>query len=416
MKLLFGGFQRRGLEAIMAALVLTLANAIVASGLMVISGAHRALLQAEANDRPDIIKVKSRFNRALFETPRSGSLPPLTLPVYEPLIDPAELSAAAGGVVLVMRQSLLRNVVSPDGFQNVYLFGIDPDLERRVSRFSIAAGRFLRPADQDAAVLDRTSAQALGVGLGNHIAIRKADGHDLSMVVVGILDDFALRDAPPTTIDAPELHPKTGFVSGGIFVTLAATQQIFGRVTLTDALALAPGTAAAPALVEELRQGFRLEQGIFVSERFSLFNRKVHDFNFSLGFFSLVGAAVATLAGALVAFLLDEVYTERRQQHAILAALGFSPLRNVLMLIAVSMSVALIGAILGGLIAVLAIPEHFGMPSLMADLGTIEPRFDVTVGTVVGALSATACGVGVLPTAWRLSRNLMAAELAQART
>ena len=384
-KLLFGGFERRGLEAIVAALVLTLANTIVASGIMVIAGSHRALSQAEAKDRPDLIQIKSRFNRALFETPRHGNLPPLTLPVYEPLIDPAKLSVAAAGAVLVTRQSLLRNVVSPDRFLNVYLFGINPDLEQRVSKFAIAEGRFLRSEDQDAAVLDRISAQALGVGLGNRIPIRKADGSDLSLVVVGILDDFALQGAPPTTIDAPALHPETGFVSGGIFVSLGSSQQIFGRATLTDALVLAPGAAIAPALVEELRQAFRLEPGIFVSERFSRFNRKVRDFNLSLGFFSLIGAAVAGLAGALVAFLLDEVYTERRQQHAILAALGFSPVCNLLMLIGVSVSVALIGAISGALIAMLATPERFGMPSLMTDLGSIEPRFDLTVGAVVGA-------------------------------
>jgi hypothetical protein len=69
---------------------------------MVIEGAKAGLARAEREDRPDIIQVKSRFNRAVFETPRSGKLPPLTLPVYEPLIH-----LAAGGTV-VARQSLLR--------------------------------------------------------------------------------------------------------------------------------------------------------------------------------------------------------------------------------------------------------------------------------------------------------------------
>ena len=59
-----------------------------------------------------IVQIRSRFNRALFETPRSGNLPPLTLPVYEPLIEPELLSSAASDGIIIARQSLFRNVVS----------------------------------------------------------------------------------------------------------------------------------------------------------------------------------------------------------------------------------------------------------------------------------------------------------------
>ena len=65
-KLLFGGFGRRGLEAIMATLVLLLSNAIVASALLIIAGSDYALSEAAKTDRPDLIQVKGRFNRALF--------------------------------------------------------------------------------------------------------------------------------------------------------------------------------------------------------------------------------------------------------------------------------------------------------------------------------------------------------------
>ena len=87
-KIIFGGLGRRGFEAVVAGLVLAAASALVAGLLMVVQGARYALTQAERNDRPEIVQIRSRFNRALFETPRSGNLPPLTLPVYEPLIEP----------------------------------------------------------------------------------------------------------------------------------------------------------------------------------------------------------------------------------------------------------------------------------------------------------------------------------------
>ena len=95
-KLTFGGFGRRFVEALAAAIVLAATGATVAASLMVVEGGRNTLSRAIRQDRPDVVEVKSRFNRALFETPRSGNLPPLTIPVYEPLIDTGEPEMAAG--------------------------------------------------------------------------------------------------------------------------------------------------------------------------------------------------------------------------------------------------------------------------------------------------------------------------------
>src|SRR5262249_38487381 len=118
---------------------------------------------------------KSRFNRALFETPRSGNLPPLTLPVYEPLLDPAVLAAAVGNNQIIERRSFLRNVVSGDTFLNINIFGIDPNRDPQVSTFAMARGRFLQSDDGGVAILDRATAQALGVDLGGTFPVRKAE-------------------------------------------------------------------------------------------------------------------------------------------------------------------------------------------------------------------------------------------------
>ena len=106
-KLVFGGFGRRGVEALIAGLVLMIAAAILAGSGMVVEGAADALARAERSDRPDVVQVKGRFNRALFETPRSGNLPPATLPVYEPLLIPrrSRLRPAALRFSLASRSS-----------------------------------------------------------------------------------------------------------------------------------------------------------------------------------------------------------------------------------------------------------------------------------------------------------------------
>lgn len=69
-KLTFGGYGRRFVEALAAAIVLAATSATVAASLMVVEGARNTLSRAIRQDRPDVVEVKSRFNRALFETPR----------------------------------------------------------------------------------------------------------------------------------------------------------------------------------------------------------------------------------------------------------------------------------------------------------------------------------------------------------
>src|SRR5215472_5532284 len=320
-RLVFGGFGRRGLEAVVALIVLAIASALVAAALMVVEGARHVMTRAERQDRPDIVQVKSRFNRAVFETPRSGNLQPLTLPVYEPLIDPEKLHAT-GGTVL-SRQSLLRNVVSGESFLNLYIFGIEPEKEFGVSAFSVGRGRFLRSDDGAVAVLDRESAQALGVDLGGTFPIRKADGQDLRLIVIGILDRLEVRDPPPRTIDAPALNPDSTYVSSGVFVTLRTSEEIFGRSALTDALVVASAIRDVPTIVNNLQEAFRLEPGVFITEHYGQFRRKVHDFAQTLALFTIIATATGALAGSFAANLMHDVYADRRRQYATLLSLGF---------------------------------------------------------------------------------------------
>jgi ABC-type lipoprotein release transport system permease subunit len=411
-KLTFGGFGRRFREAIAAAIILAATSATVAASLMVVEGARNALTRAIHRDRPDIVQVKSRFNRALFETPRSGNLPPLTIPVYEPLIGPADLEAAAGSNQVVKRQSLFRNVVSGDSFLNVYIFGIDPDIEREVSSFSLARGRFLTKEDHAVAVLDQASARALGVDVGSTFPVRKADGEDLQLAVVGILDKLDLRGAPPRSAESPSLAPDSTFVSSGAFVNLRTSEDIFGRPTLTDALVVARSLSDLPNLVAMLQEAFRLEPGVFVTERYSQYQRKVRDFVLTLSLFSAISIATVLLAGTFASNLLHGVYSGRRRQYATLMALGFSPAMGIAPAIVFGLVLG-VAAGIGGLLATILVPRSFAMPSLMADLGPTEPTLDWLVAGSILAIAVTAVLVGLVSTALRLLRQPIAMTLSE---
>ncbi|MGY8676458.1 ABC transporter permease [Bradyrhizobium sp. UFLA05-153] len=416
MKLTFGGMGRRFVEAIAAIMILAAASATVAASLMVVEGARNALDRAIRQDRPDIIHVKSRFNRALFETPRSGNLPPLTIPVYEPLIDPADLEHAASNDRVIRRQSLFRNVVSGDSFLNVYIFGIDPDLERKVSSFELARGRFLRKDDRAAAVLDQASAHALGVDIGGTFPIRKADGEDLQLTVIGILDKLDLRGAPPRSAETPSLNPEATDVSSGAFVNIPTSEDIFGRATLTDALVVARSVSDVPSLVAKIQKAFRLEPGIFVTERYSQYERKVRDFALTLAVFTAVSVATVLLAGTFAANLLHDIYVDRSKQYATLIALGFSPAVGIASAVVFGLVLGAAGSAIGGLVAVLFVPRSFAIPSLMADLGTTQPTLDLMVVGSIIAIGIAAVIAGFAPTGFRVLRHALATSLSEGRS
>src|SRR6516225_2342116 len=55
------------------------------------------------------------------------------------------------------------------------------------------------------------------------------------------------------------------------------------------------------------------------------------------------------------------------------------------------------GALIGVLVGVACTPSHFAMPSLMADLGTIEPSFNALIAAVLIGLTLVAIALGMAP-------------------
>src|SRR5262249_21870347 len=168
-----------------------------------------------------------------------------------------------------------------------------------------------------------------------------------------------------------------------------------------------------PGLVASIQKQFRLEPAVFVTERYSAFQRKVHDFVLTLALFTTISICTALLAGSFAANLLNDIYAERRRQYAILNALGFSPARSLVPGVALGMAIALVGTIAGSVAAVIWAPRSFAMPSLMADLGTIAPTMDWIVWAVVIAIAVAACVAGIFSTGWRLKRDPVVATLSE---
>jgi ABC-type antimicrobial peptide transport system permease subunit len=282
-----------------------------------------------------------------------------------------------------------------------------------VSSFSVARGRLLRRDDRAVAVLDQASAGALGVDRGGAFPVRKADGEDLQLTVVGILDKLDLRGAPPRSAETPSLTPEATFVSSGAFVNMQTSENIFGRPTLTDALVVARSASDVPDVVAKIQEAFRLEPGIFVTERYSQYQRKVRDFVLTLALFSAVGIATVLLAGSFASNLLHEIYEDRRRQYATLIALGLSPATAIASAAVFGLALGIAGAGAGGLAAIVLVPRSFAMPSLMADLGPTEPTIDWIVVGSIFAIAVAAVVVGLVSTSLRLVRRPIATTLSE---
>ncbi|HEU5236269.1 MAG TPA: ABC transporter permease [Pyrinomonadaceae bacterium] len=410
-RLILAGFGRRAVELILATLVIAALSAVIASSTAVIEGARAALYRFERKERPDVIHVIGRFNRALFELPRRGNLPPATLPVYEPRIEPVELRAGAINATIVGRQSLLRNVVREDSVSNVYIFGIDPEREQQVSTFHVSAGRFLTGNDQDVAVLDEASARSLGIRVGDSFSVRTAADTDLRLKVIGILSSLRFHAPPIATVPAPALQASAPVVTSGVFVPLRTSEEIFARPTLTDALVIAKSPNDVPSLTDHVRQQFRLNTGVFIEESYTRYRREVRDFQLTLALFRTVSLLSAVLGTAVVAALLHDVYKDRLYQYGVLAAVGFRPFHLFTLILGTATIVAIVGVAGGFLLATAFLPRYFEMPSLLANMGAVTPRFNGAVISVVIIAALVAVLTGTVRTFWILTRRPVARAL-----
>lgn len=106
----------------------------------------------------------------------------------------------------------------PDRVNAVLLKGIDPDLARQMIVFNVVEGRFLQPDDPSAAVITRSLAREVGVGVGDTLSLPTAIGI-ADLKIVGLLPERALPG------------------NEEVLVTLAEAQRLLnmpGKINLID--------------------------------------------------------------------------------------------------------------------------------------------------------------------------------------
>jgi ABC-type antimicrobial peptide transport system permease subunit len=162
-----------------------------------------------------------------------------------------------------------------------------------------------------------------------------------------------------------------------------------------------------PALIARLQQAFRTTPGVFVTENYTQFRRQVADYQSTLSVFTALAALVAVLGVLIVAALLHDLYQGRREQYALLLALGYPP-RAVIARAAALAVVIVGGAVAGTLAALLLTPDSFALPVLLSHLGPVRPRFDAAVAALALAVTAAAITTGSAALVYSLIRRPIA--------
>jgi ABC-type antimicrobial peptide transport system permease subunit len=109
--------------------------------------------------------------------------------------------------------------------------------------------------------------------------------------------------------------------------------------------------------------------------------------------------------------LLHDVYKDRLYQFGVLAAVGFSPFHLLALILGTALIIAIAGVASGFLLAAVFSPRHFEMPSLLANIGAVTPRFDGVVVAVAVIAALAAILAGVVRTVWILVRGPVALTL-----
>jgi ABC-type lipoprotein release transport system permease subunit len=268
---------------------------------------------------------------------------------------------AQEGVVSVPSRAFASALLSSaDGAVGVTLMGVDPVVERTVSRFAarVRDGRFLEPGDRGGAVIGSGVARVLHAGVGGRIVVmaqgaRDRDVRSALLRVVGVVDtgleevDRALLLMPIGA--AQELLA----LDGGV-------HQV--ALILRDQARSAAGAAAARRAFPELEALTWAQADPDVETAIRLDDGGHYLFNAI--FFVIIGFMVLNT-------LLMSVL-ERRRELALLGALGLTPGRRwLLVMLEAAMLAGL--AIGGGVLLGVAVNVYFGVHGLPLAWFTAEP-------------------------------------------
>lgn len=263
----------------------------------------------------------------------------------------------------------------PDGATALAIIGLEVDQATAVRSYVPTSGRFLQEGDTDAAVISENLSDAIGVGLGDTMAVPTPRGQ-ADLTVVGIL--------PPNT--------QTG--NERVLVSLPQAQALLnmpGQINTIevnfDSLDDARRAAIEQAIVAELGDAYQV--GALAANSELLTNLRL-----AQTILNVLGLLALLMGGFIILNTFRTVVVEQRRDLGMLRTLGASRRTVFGVVLSEGLIQGLVGTAVGLLLGYL-----LGMLALRA-LNPILQRFmnvragspEVSFGLVAGSV---AIGVGV---------------------
>ena len=238
-----------------------------------------------------------------------------------------DVAARVAGVegVRVSAGFLIRNLNLPadyldhdparsDTIGALTLVGLEPEAARTVRSYPVAEGRFLQGGDTQAAVVTRSLAQALGLGVGDALVLPTAAG-EAGLTIVGLLPERKIpgnEEVLLTLADAQRLVAQPGLINR--VEANYATADVARRAEIQASLlaAVGPGYAvgglgSGADLFASLKLGqaamnlfgfLALFMGAFII--FNTFRTVVAERRRDIGLLRAVGASRRTIIGLIL--------------------------------------------------------------------------------------------------------------------
>ncbi|MGB9799554.1 MAG: ABC transporter permease [Thermanaerothrix sp.] len=260
-----------------------------------------------------------------------------------------------------------RDPQTPDRVSTLVLKGIDPEMARQMIAYNVVEGRFLDPQDTHAAVITRSLARELGVGVGDKLALPTAIGVT-DLEVVGLLPERALPG------------------NEEVLVTLGEAQYLLnlpGKINVIDVNL----TTLDEAQRAEIRQrlmtvvGDHYKIGALESGSEILTNIR----NAQL-IFNLMGFLALLMGGFIIFNTFRTVVAERRRDIGMLRALGASraTIRNLILAegliqgIVGTVAGLILGYLFGWFILQLIVPVGKQFLNIKVGLPAVSPSLVIT--------------------------------------
>ena len=374
---------------------------ILTYSLGVVQGSQEELNEFARDRNVNKIKLAGEMNPEVFESERIGISDRFFIPYSReamPLNEVRELEKSLNGD-LVPRKLMLWNIVEKREYLNIYLIGISPQDERRVSDFELSEGRQIE--NRGEALVDSNNARKLGLEINDTINVsgglvkteHRVESRNISLKVVGILEESDLLMPVNSPVKSSKLNQSSPFVESGIFLNIDDLSNLSAREGATEVLVINSNVQATEEDLERINNSLKLK----VEEEVSSYKYLTKDYRIFINSFSVILIGLLVVVSVASAGIVNIALKSRVEDFETLKALGFRDKTLFKYFIVVPSFIVSLSVLIGVFSGYVFSMRPVIVPSLFANLGEILPVFSLREVGIIALIGVFIVILTILP-------------------